>query len=136
MTKLKNIGAIAAAVAVIAFVMAVYVPRQSFIAGAQTGDAFTATTTSSGQAGLNLMVKTTYETSPYCELGSVIIASTSAQAITIKNATSTTDTASTTLAYFPANTAAGTYTFEAACTRGLAVQPVAGFNGFYIITYR
>jgi len=69
--------------------------------------------------------------------GSVIVASSSpAGTISFKDATSTTDVASTTLASFPITPTAGTYTFDAVVLRGLIVETQTGFAGNYTITYR
>jgi len=69
-------------------------------------------------------------------LGSVIVASTTNATFTIWNATSTTDTASNTVASFPALVGAGTYTFDITVPRGLIIKPGVGFLGQYIVTYR
>jgi hypothetical protein len=69
-------------------------------------------------------------------LGSVIIASSSAITMRIWNATSTTDSASTTVAIFKAAAGENTYTFDTVLTRGLVIAPASGFNGAYTITYR
>lgn len=69
-------------------------------------------------------------------IGSVIVASSSATSFTIWNATSTTDTASTTIATLKASVAEGTYTFDSELPRGLVVQTPSGFNGNYTITFR
>lgn len=69
-------------------------------------------------------------------LGSIVIASSSSKTLTIWNATSTIDTASTSVAVFKANTVEGTYTFDVSLPRGLIIQTPAGFDGSYTITYR
>ena len=72
-------------------------------------------------------------------LGSVVISSTSpAGLFTIRNATSTTDKASTTVAIFDNSTAvaAGTYTFDLVLDRGLVIEMGTGFAGGYTITWR
>ena len=69
-------------------------------------------------------------------LGSIIVASSSATTITIWNATSTTDIASTSFVTLKASVAEGTYTFDAELSRGLVVVKPTGFNGDYVITYR
>lgn len=95
-----------------------------------TGSEYVYATTSA--AGLQRVKVAT----PVCNLGSVIISSSSATAFTVKNATSTTDVGSTTIATFEANAAEGTYTFDLACERGLAVDAPTGFNGYVITTFR
>ncbi|MES2224144.1 MAG: hypothetical protein V4469_04405 [Patescibacteria group bacterium] len=70
-------------------------------------------------------------------LGSVVITSATAGAIfTIKNATSTIDPASTTLATFTAGALGGTYTFDAAFDRGLIVQMNSAIVASTTITWR
>lgn len=69
-------------------------------------------------------------------LGSIIVASSSATTFTVWNATSTTDTASTSLVTLKASVGEGTYIFDAELTRGLVVVKPTGFNGDYVITYR
>jgi uncharacterized protein (UPF0333 family) len=82
------------------------------------------------------VVKTTFNASPVCTLGSIVIASSSATSFVIKNATSTTDVSSSTIASFEANAAENTYTFDISCSRGIVVDAPAGFNGYVITTYR
>lgn len=69
-------------------------------------------------------------------LGSIIVASSSATTFKIWNATSTTDTASSTVTQFVASPTNGTYTFDLILTRGLIIEMPTGFNGSYTITYR
>lgn len=70
-------------------------------------------------------------------LGSIVIASTtSLGSITLFDATSTTDVASTSIITFPPSTPAGTYTLDRSLQRGLGILISSGFNGGYTITYR
>ncbi|MEA3431447.1 MAG: hypothetical protein U9R01_02035 [candidate division WOR-3 bacterium] len=70
-------------------------------------------------------------------LGSVIIASSSIDHLTIRNATSSTDIASTTIAVFDNdNNAEGTYVFDIALDRGLVLDFGSAYDGSAIITYR
>lgn len=69
-------------------------------------------------------------------LGSIIVSSTTVGTLKVKNATSTSDVASTTIATFGASPANGTYTFDAIITRGLIIELSPGFTGGYTITYR
>jgi len=69
-------------------------------------------------------------------LGSIIVASSSATTFKVWNATSTTDSASTTVFGMKASISEGTYTFDAELPRGLIVEKTTGFNGDYVITYR
>ena len=69
-------------------------------------------------------------------LGSIVVASSSAGIITVYNATSTTDTASTTFVSLSSNLTPNTYTFDAIIPRGLIIELGTGFDGEYVITYR
>ena len=71
-----------------------------------------------------------------CTVGSVVIATSSSGTLTIKNATSQIDTASSTLILIPINTIAGTYTYDITCDRGLVLEIGAGFDGEYVVTWR
>ena len=71
-----------------------------------------------------------------CTLGAVVISSTTNAIFTIKNATSTTDIASTTVASFAASAANGTYLYDAELPRGCAVEAPVGFVGSYTITWK
>lgn len=75
-------------------------------------------------------------TVPLSVLGSVIVASSSAVAVTLWDATSTTDTASTTIGTIKASVTEGVYTFDSAIKRGLIVNLPTGDAGSYVITYR
>lgn len=69
-------------------------------------------------------------------LGSIIVASSSATILDIWNATSTTDSASSSIAHVVASPANGTYTFDVVVDRGIIVDMPTGFNGAYTITWR
>jgi len=69
-------------------------------------------------------------------LGYVTIASSSAASFQLKNATSTTDIASTTIVSFPAAADEMTYSFDLAASRGLIIESSSGFNGQVVITYK
>jgi len=69
-------------------------------------------------------------------LGSVVITGAVAGPLRILNATSTTDSASTTIAMFPNSTAVGTYVFDSIVTRGLIVEATPGTIPTTTITYR
>jgi anti-sigma28 factor (negative regulator of flagellin synthesis) len=94
---------------------------------------YNATTTTAAETRV---LKTTYQTSGTCGFGSIVVASSSATSYTIKNATSTTDIASSTIVTLKAGIAEGTYTFDATCSRGLIIEAPAGFSGFYVATWR
>jgi hypothetical protein len=96
--------------------------------------------TTTSQAGFAGRQVTLVSDSP-CTLGSVIVSSTTPALPTtgtlrIMNATSTTDVSSTTLASFPIQPTAGTYTFDTFAGRGCIVEVGVGFNGIYTITTR
>jgi hypothetical protein len=98
------------------------------------GQGYYATTTAAGSgfAGIHKQLKTSYGM-----LGSVVVASTSpVGTFTIWNATSTTDTASTTIATFPVLPTAGTYTFDVEAPRGIIVNAGTGFIGNYVVTWK
>ena len=97
----------------------------------QDGQAYTSSSTDSTYAASKRQFK-----SGGGVLGSVIVTGTSATVVEIKNATSTTDIASTTLAIFAASPSTNTYTFDAAFDRGLVVNFLGSFAGKYTITYR
>lgn len=105
-------------------------PSDSSFGSVNFGNEYYATSTVGMSAVMN-PVKTGAVT-----LGSVIVASTTAFTFTIWNATSTTDTASTTWGHFSTSPANGTYTFDASLPRGIVVQTPTGFAGDYVITYR
>ena len=99
----------------------------------QDGQAYTSTSTASDWgASTNRMLKVGNGT-----LGSVIITgATAGGAIELRNATSTIDTGSTTIATFVAGAIGGTYTFDVAFTRGLAVITTSGLIATTTITFR
>ena len=72
--------------------------------------------------------------------GSVVVASTTGviptATLLIKNATSTSDVSSTTLASFSGQPVAGTYTFDMVAPRGIIIETGAGFNGSYVLTWK
>ena len=73
-----------------------------------------------------------------CVLGSVIITGAGTGVINIYDGTTTTshaDHATKTLAVFPASTAAGTYTFDLNCFKGLIIE-VTGSAPTSTITFR
>ena len=79
------------------------------------------------------------ESLPAPILGSVIIKSSTPYSLTIRNATSTTDKASTTVAILDnadGNVTVGTYVFDLIMDRGIALDFESGFDGSYIITWR
>jgi hypothetical protein len=69
-------------------------------------------------------------------LGSVVIASTTAHALIIHNATSSSDDASTTIALIGKNAPAGTYTFDVVMNRGIVLDIQAGFEGGYMFNWK
>ncbi len=99
----------------------------------QDGQAYTSTSTASNWGtATNRVLKVGYGT-----LGSVVItAATGGGVFELRNATSTIDPASTTLATFTAGAIGGTYTFDVAFDRGLAVITTAGLQASTTITFR
>jgi len=70
-------------------------------------------------------------------LGSIVVlASSTAGTVTFWNATSTTDTASTTIFTVPTNMPENTYIFDLITPRGLSIRPSSDFNGNFVFTYR
>lgn len=99
------------------------------------GSEYNSTTTISTSAGTHWLAKsTTY--SSVCVLGSIIVASSSGTSLTLWNATSTTDIASTTITTLKASVGEGTYTYDITCSRGIIVETPSNFNGSYTVTYR
>jgi hypothetical protein len=95
------------------------------------GQAYNATSTTSAISGTHQVLKSSGGV-----LGSVTIASTSAFTLEIWNATSTTDSASTSIAKFKASPVEGTYMFDASLPRGIIIAPATSFNGNYTITWK
>ena len=120
---------------IFAFVIGVMV-GYLFVTNAPVGSVsvsneYNATTTDSTSAGTVSVL-----TNRGCTVGSVVIATSSGGTLTIKNATSQTDTASSTLVLIPINTIAGTYTYDVTCDRGLVLEIGSGFDGEYVVTWR
>lgn len=128
---MKNIiGSIIVGVIVLLGVF--YTDKPSINLGSVTdGQAYTSTSTDSTYANSRRQIKSSSGV-----LGSVVVLGTSATVVEIKNATSTTDIASTTIAIMTASPATGTYVFDAAFDRGLVVNFLGSFTGSYAITYR
>jgi hypothetical protein len=100
------------------------------------GDSYTATSTSSSWAGLHIPVKYNSATM----LGSICVGSTTpatplTQTLTLWNATSTTDSASTTVAVLQTGYS-GCFGNDLSFPRGLIISAGAGFNGRYTIGYK
>lgn len=104
--------------------------------GGVTGDVRTATTTDSTYANSRRAIKSVSGEATPGVLGNVVVTTTSATVVEIKDALSTTDSASTTLARFGASPATGTYIFDASFSRGLYVNFLGSFTGNYTITYQ
>jgi hypothetical protein len=107
------------------------VPVVSNLGSIQDGHAYTASTTNSAYANTKVVMKLGSGT-----LGSVIITGTSATVVELRNATSSTDVGSTSIATFAASAGTGTYTFDSAFDRGLVVNSIGSFAGQYTYTYR
>ncbi len=95
------------------------------------GGEYFATTTTDMAVVMNQIVSNRVTT-----LGSIVIASSSDTAFRIWNATSTRDSASTTLATLEPNASEGTYTFDVVMTRGLILELPTGSDGSIVTTFR
>lgn len=100
--------------------------------GSVTADGTYQATTTVGMASVHNLISA----NRVVTLGSIVVASSSATAFKVWNATSTTDSASTTAFQLKAAVAEGTYTFDIELPRGLIVERPTGFNGDYVVTYR
>lgn len=127
----KNILAVAFLLVAVTLAMLVLQKPQSAYGSIYPGGEYNATTTVGMGSVQNLILG-----NRVVGFGSIIVASSSATTFKVWNATSTTDTASTTLFTLKASIAEGTYTFDTELTRGLIVETPTGFNGNYVITYR
>ncbi len=88
-------------------------------------------------AEFNQLIKTAEYSS--VTLGSIIVASTTAHAMNIYNATSTdalVNGDATFITRLSSSTPRGTYTYDIALDDGLVVQLQAGYTGDYVVTYR
>ena len=127
----KNILAVAFSLLAIAISVMVIQRPDNVLGSTFPGGEYNATTT----VGMAL-VHNLISGNRVVGLGSIIVASSSASTFKVWNATSTTDTASTSVFAMKASIAEGTYTFDAELTRGLVVEKPTGFNGEYVITWR
>lgn len=127
----KNILAVAFLLIAVTLAMLVLQEPRGALGSIRVGDEMLATTTV-GMASVHNIVASNRVAS----LGSIVVASSSATTFKVWNATSTTDTASTTVFGMKASIVEGTYTFDTQLTRGLIVEKPTGFNGEYVITYR
>lgn len=100
--------------------------------GMAYGDENTATTTVDMTAGTEQPITYNRQT----VLSKIVVASSSAGTLIVKNATSTTDVSSTTVTTLKASIGEGTYEFDAVLPRGLIVLPSATFDGDYVILYK
>ena len=133
MTLLNYKNILAVAFLLIAVTIAMFVlqqPREAF-GSTFPGAEYNATTTTGMGSVYNVV-----SANRVVALGSIIVASSSGSTFKVWNATSTTDTASTTVFGLKAAIGEGTYTFDTELTRGLIVEKPTGFNGEYVITYR
>lgn len=94
-------------------------------------DANIATSTTSTLAGVHQVLKTEGGFVDF-----VTVASSSASTFELWNATSTTDSASTSVMKLKAAVAEGTYDVRADFPRGIIINPATGFNGQYTTTWR
>lgn len=68
--------------------------------------------------------------------GSIIISSTTVGTIIVRDATTTLDLSSSTLARFIASPTVGTYVFDSVFTKGLILDLSGNFQGAYTITFK
>lgn len=127
---MKNYVIAIAIFVAIALVGAIVANKEEVGLGSIGNEAYNATSTAAIADGFS-QVKTSSGT-----LGSVVITGASAQALTIWNATSTTDSASTTIVTIPASTAAGTYTFDLQFDRGLILEAGSSFDVKGVVTWK
>lgn len=98
----------------------------------QTGESYYATSTGSFAVGTTTNIRIGQGI-----LGSVVVSSTTAiLGFELRDATSSTDVSSTSIAKFGTSPANGTYTYDVTLTRGLFLVFPAGFNGAYTVTYK
>lgn len=100
----------------------------------QRSSEYQSTSTVSGQAAFLYKIASTTAT-----LGSVVITSSTASGVWLYNwdgLGASVVASGTLIAYFPANAAAGTYTFDLLATRGLYVSTTIANTGNYTVTYR
>lgn len=127
----KNILSVAFLMVVIGvFVFFTQAPQKSLGSVIRGGEYYSTTTASMTQ------VHNQITSDRSTTLGSIVVSSSSAQTLVVWNATSTTDTASTTFTTLKASIGEGTYTFDAILPRGLVVETPSGFDGDYVVTFR
>src|SRR3990167_733248 len=112
------IGVVVAAILLTEILMMLQVEKAS--GSVITGQAYNSTTTISTSAGTHYQARSTSNVGG-CELGTVTVASSSSSRLQLWNATSTTDSASTTIANFDESIAVGTYIFDLQCDRELII---------------
>lgn len=134
---IKNIGSIVIGLALIVgiYLYGVNNRNESVALGGLGNDIYLSTTTDSTYANSSRSIKTVANAFAPGVLGTVVVTTTSATAVEIMDATSTTDVASTSLAKFGASPATGSYIFDTAFSRGLRVNFLGSFTGNYTITY-
>lgn len=104
-------------------------PAQQSLGSVAVSNEYQATTTSTGRFTVPVLVSDKITTGS-CVLGSIVLTGTATGIINIYDATTTNaslraasqSTSSILLANIPASAAAGTYTFDAQCTRGLIID--------------
>jgi cellobiose-specific phosphotransferase system component IIC len=105
--------------------------NKSITLGGLSDSSFTGTTTNSTYANSIRMIKTTPGL-----LHNVVVGGTSATIVEFRDATSTTDIASTSIHVFAASPSTNTYTFDRAFSRGLGVIFTGSFTGNYTVNYK
>lgn len=120
----------------------VHIPKEKGTFGSVTrASEYQATTTKKAVTGAAGVTSLTVLSTGPCTLGSVIITGANTGIVNFYDATSTvtnTEWATTTIATIPASAAAGTYTFDAQCYKGLMYELVgtAATAPTSTITYR
>ncbi len=124
------LGVVIIPLSLLAYTKPDYTKEDKVFGSIQDGQEYRATTTSTMATG-NKLIRTGQTT-----LGSIIVSSSTVGTLIVRNATSTEDTASTTIATLGVLAGNGTYTFDVKLERGLAVVLSSTFAGDYTITYK
>ena len=129
--KIKIIISIIVAVLIGSLVMSTNKKSNPIVVRGLSDNSFLGTTTNSTYASSIRMIKTTSGL-----LHTVVVGGTSATVVEFRDATSTTDVASTSIPVFAASPSTNTYTFDRAFSRGLSAVFTGSFTGNYTINYK
>lgn len=128
------LSSLAIIVAVIALILSINIKTPVVEFGHSVGDASYATSTNSTWGTVSTKM---LRTNASGVLNSVLITNaTAGSAFELRDATSTTDVSSTTIAVFGSGTVSGTYQFYTVFTRGLAVLMTSGNIASTTITWQ